>query len=47
MFDKVVSSVASDLPEAAKELKEKVFKDEKVKSFQPAPDGQGMAVVEW
>lgn len=33
--------------EAAKELKEKVFKDKKVKSLQPAPDGQGMAVVEW
>ncbi len=33
--------------EAAQELKEKVFKDKKVKSLQPASDGQGMAAVEW
>jgi|GEM_PF-1747231 len=33
--------------EAAKELKEKLFKDKKIKTLQPAPDGQGMAVVEW
>ena len=33
--------------EAAKELKGKVFKDKKIKTLQPAPDGVGMAVVEW
>lgn len=30
-----------------KELRENVFKDQKVKMLQPAPDGSGMAVVEW
>lgn len=30
-----------------RELREKVFKGQKVKSLQPAPDGSGMAVVEW
>jgi cytolysin-activating lysine-acyltransferase len=30
-----------------KELREKVFKGQKVKTLQPAPDGSGMAVVEW
>jgi len=30
-----------------KELREKVFKGQKVKTLQPAPDGCGMAVVEW
>ncbi|MBT3764657.1 MAG: toxin-activating lysine-acyltransferase [Rhodospirillaceae bacterium] len=30
-----------------KELREKVFKGEKVKTLQPAPDGDGLAVVEW
>ncbi len=29
------------------ELREKVFKDQKIKTLQPAPDGKGMAVVEW
>ena len=35
------------MTEAAKELRETVFKGKKVKSFQPAPDGSGMAVVGW
>lgn len=35
------------MEDAAKELREKVLKGKKVKSFQPAPDGSGMAVVEW
>jgi len=30
-----------------KELREKVFKGAKMKSLQPAPSGQGLAVVEW
>ena len=30
-----------------RELRENVFKDQKVKSLQPSPDGSGMAVVEW
>ena len=30
-----------------KELREKVFKGQKVKTLQPAPDGSGMAVMEW
>ncbi len=30
-----------------KELREKVFKGKKVKTLHPAPDGSGMAVVEW
>ena len=30
-----------------KELREQVFKDKKIKTLQPAPDGKGMAVVEW
>ena len=30
-----------------KELRENVFKEQKVKMLQPAPDGSGMAVVEW
>lgn len=30
-----------------RELKDKVFKGEKVKALQVAPDGQSMAVVEW
>lgn len=30
-----------------KELRENVFKDQKVKTVQMAPDGSGMAVVEW
>ena len=33
--------------EAMKELKEKAFKGKAVKTFQPAPGGEGMAVVEW
>ncbi len=33
--------------EATKELKEKVFKDRKINTLQPVPDGKGMAVVEW
>ncbi len=33
--------------EAAKELRETVLKGQKIKSLQPAPDGVGMAVVEW
>ncbi|WP_193716675.1 hypothetical protein [Sneathiella sp. P13V-1] len=33
--------------EAAKELREKVFTDKKMKTLQPAPDGQGSAFVEW
>ncbi|MBF0454695.1 MAG: toxin-activating lysine-acyltransferase [Magnetococcales bacterium] len=33
--------------ELLKQLREKVFKGKKVKTLQPAPDGQGMAVVEW
>lgn len=35
------------MQEAAKELRETIFKGQKVKSLQPAPDGSGMAVVEW
>ncbi len=35
------------MQEAAKELRETVLKGKKVKSLQPAPDGSGMAVVEW
>ncbi len=35
------------MAEAAKELREKVLQGKKVKSLQPAPDGSGMAVVEW
>ncbi|MBL4807716.1 MAG: toxin-activating lysine-acyltransferase [Rhodobacteraceae bacterium] len=35
------------MAEAAKELREGVFKGKKVKSYQPSPDGSGMAVVEW
>ncbi len=30
-----------------KELREKVFEGRTVKSLQPAPDGKGLAVVEW
>ncbi|CCH48516.1 toxin-activating lysine-acyltransferase [Pseudodesulfovibrio piezophilus] len=30
-----------------REIREKVFKGQKVKTLQPAPDGSGMAVVEW
>ncbi|WP_229596447.1 toxin-activating lysine-acyltransferase [Pseudodesulfovibrio sediminis] len=30
-----------------KELRENVFKGQKVKTVQPAQDGSGMAVVEW
>lgn len=30
-----------------KEIKEKVFADRKLKVLQPAPDGSGLAVVEW
>jgi len=33
--------------EAAKELRETVLKGQEIKSLQPAPDGVGMAVVEW
>ena len=33
--------------EATTALTEKLFKDKKIKTLQPAPDGQGMAVVEW
>lgn len=33
--------------EIIKQLRQQVFKDEKVKTLQPAPDGSGMAVVEW
>ena len=33
--------------EAMKELKEKAFKGKTVKTLQPAPGGEGMAVVEW
>ena len=33
--------------EIIKQLREQVFKDEKVKSLQPAPDGSGMDVVEF
>ncbi len=32
---------------AMKELKEKVFKGASVKTLQPSPSGEGMAVVEW
>lgn len=32
--------------ETAKELREKSLKGKKEKSFQPAPDGSGMVVVE-
>ncbi len=32
---------------AMKELKEKIFKGQKVKTLQPAPGGEGMAMVEW
>lgn len=32
---------------ATAELRDTVFKDKKVKTLQPAPDGKGMAVVEW
>ncbi|MBE7637450.1 toxin-activating lysine-acyltransferase [Sneathiella sp. P13V-1] len=37
----------SDQQEATKELREKVFEDNKVMILQPAPNGQDMAVVEW
>lgn len=30
-----------------KELREKVFEGQKIKTLQPAPDGSGPAVVEW
>ena len=30
-----------------KELKEKAFRGKTVKTLQPAPGGEGMAVVEW
>lgn len=40
-------SKRDELAEAAKELRKGVFKGKKVKSYQPAPDGSGMAVVEW
>nr|CRH04859.1 protein of unknown function [Candidatus Magnetococcus massalia] len=33
--------------EMISKLKEQVFKEKKVKSLQPAPDGKGMAAVEW
>lgn len=33
--------------EIVQELREKVFKGEKVRAVQPAPDGSGLAVVEW
>jgi cytolysin-activating lysine-acyltransferase len=33
--------------EAMKELREKVFAGRKIKTLQPAPSGEGMAVVEW
>jgi len=33
--------------EIIKQLREQVFKGEKIKTLQPAPDGSGMAVVEW
>ncbi|MEH6477293.1 MAG: toxin-activating lysine-acyltransferase, partial [Sneathiella sp.] len=35
------------MAEAAKELREGVLKGKKVKSYQPGPDGSGMAVVQW
>ncbi len=41
------SKSASPAGAAVQVLKEKAFKDIKVKSLQPAPDGQGMAVGEW
>ncbi len=33
--------------EAMKELREKIFPGQKIKTLQPAPSGDGMAVVEW
>ena len=33
--------------EAMKELREKIFPGRKIKTLQPAPSGEGMAVVEW
>ena len=33
--------------ELLKKLREQVFKGRKIKTLQPAPDGSGMAVVEW
>ncbi len=33
--------------EAMRQLKEETFKDRKMKSLQPAPDKQGLSVVEW
>ncbi|KKJ76821.1 hypothetical protein WH95_10985 [Kiloniella litopenaei] len=33
--------------EILQQLREQVFKEEKIKTLQPAPDGNGMAVVEW
>ena len=32
---------------AARDLKETVFKGQRVKTLQPSPDGSGFAVVEW
>ena len=33
--------------EAMTELREKIFPGQKIKTLQPAPSGDGMAVVEW
>lgn len=33
--------------EAMKELREKILPGKKIKTLQPAPSGEGMAVVEW
>ena len=35
------------IEEAARQLKSETFKGRKVKTLRPAPDGQGLAVVEW
>lgn len=32
---------------AMKELREKILLGKKIKTLQPAPSGEGMAVVEW